>query len=118
MKTIKIILLTSLFSANAFALECGGTEPFWGATVSKSSVDIRSLGEPENQSIAVTSVEAASGYTSEFLQIYKNDNGPVAVVTSNKCNDSMSDYIYPKEIIIFTGSETFYGCCGDGVLEN
>jgi len=115
MKSILLVLIVSLFSVNALALNCHGTEPFWSAEVSDEKVDFLDF-DDKVQSTRITEVKAASGFTSSFMQIYVNARGPVAVVTSNTCSDSMSDFAFPKEIILFTDMGVRYGCCGEGVL--
>ena len=114
MKSILLVLIASLFSVNALALNCHGTEPFWGATVSTDKVEFVDFDE-QVQTTPITEVKAAAGFTSSFMQIYVNARGPVAIVTSNSCSDSMSNFTFPKEIILFTEMGVRYGCCGEGV---
>lgn len=116
MKSIFLSILVSLFSLNALALNCHGTEPFWSADLSTDKIVFDNFGDVET--FPVSEIDSAFGYTASFLQIYKNNRGPVAIVTTNKCSDGMSDFEYPNEIILFTGTGTFYGCCGVGVPLN
>ena len=115
---MKLIIVTAsfLFSLNAAAIDCHGTEPFWGAEISDQKVVLEGPGYEPSLTLPVNSVSGAAGFTADFLKVYSNDNGQVAVVTSNKCSDSMSDFIFPNEVIIFTGSTTLYGCCGEGAV--
>jgi uncharacterized membrane protein len=114
MKFLMVLVLTSFISTSALAIGCHGTEPFWSAEVSSDKIVLTFVGESQS-TFPVVSTQGAWGYTADFLKVYTNDNGPVAVMTSNKCSDSMSDFEYPNEIIIFTGGGTLYGCCGEGV---
>ncbi len=117
MKIILTILACLTVSSQAFAISCHGTEPFWGAEVSGQKVVVEMPGDQDAQAIPVNSVGDAAGFTSDYVQVYKNDNGPAAVVIGNKCTDGMSDFTYPQEVIIFTGTATLYGCCGKGVMQ-
>lgn len=111
-----LMVMTFLFSLNALAIDCHGTEPFWRASVSEDKVILDQAGDIPILTLPINKVSGAAGFTSGFLKVYANNNGPVAVVTSNKCNNSMSDDIFPNEIILFTGATTLYGCCGQGVV--
>ncbi len=115
MKSMFSFFVFALLTSNAQALNCSGTEPFWGATVSDDKIVLEGPGYETPYSIAVTGVTSAIGISADFLKVYSNDNGQVAVVTGNKCTDGMSDFEFPNEIILFTGSGTLYGCCGEGV---
>lgn len=112
MKTI-LFAISVLFSFNALALNCHGTEPFWSAEITDTQVKLDEFGD--KSVLPITSKTGAAGFMSDFLQVFSSMNGPVAIVTSNKCNDSMSDFEFPHEVILFTGSTTLYGCCGEGV---
>ena len=117
MKYLMALLAFPLMSQSALALNCFGTEPFWGAEISEHKLTLREMGEEATISIPLTSTSGVAGYTEDFVRIYANMNGPVAVVTSTPCNDGMSDYIYPQQIVLFTGAYNLYGCCGQGVPE-
>ncbi len=116
MKSLVFGVLASLFSLNALAIDCHGTEPFWAAEVADDKVVLEGPGYEPALTLPVTNVSGAAGYTASFLQVFSNNNGQVAMVTSNECNNGMSDHIFPNEVYIFTGSTTLYGCCGEGVI--
>jgi len=98
------------FCQSAFALDCFGTEPFWSAEV---STEIISLEIDRSQSaFQVTHISGARGYTEDFVKIFSNSQGPVAVIKAANCNDGMSDNEFEKEILLFTPAGTLYGCCG------
>lgn len=109
---LTIALLLSSY-AQAFAILCRGTEPFWSASVSDTSIEMELFGT-EKKSISIKTTGSPRGMTEEFIKIYYDEkNKPVATVLSDECNDGMSDFIYEKEVIIYMPEETFYGCCGD-----
>lgn len=117
MKKILVTLVAiALYSGQSFALECHGTEPFWDATVVSHKVEVS--GPNFHERLPVDGLSTASGMTSDFLKVYTKNNIPVAIVTSNTCDDGMSDFEYPNAVIIFTSSSVLYGCCGKGVPTN
>ncbi len=116
MKYLMALLVAfPLLSQPALALNCFGTEPFWRAEISTQKLVLQKMSEEVAISIPLTSRSGVAGYTQDFVQVHSNMNGPVAVVTSTPCNDGMSDYTYPQQIILFTGADNLYGCCGRGV---
>ena len=119
MKLFSILASIFLLSGNALAVSCHGTEPFWGAEVTKDKIVLNMVGFEADapKTLAVSSVSGAAGYTASFLKVYSNQGKKVAVMTSNKCDNGMSDHIFPNQIIIFNGAETLYGCCGEGVVD-
>lgn len=117
MKMITLVA-TFLLSANALALDCHGTEPFWNATISDQEVYLSGSGYEPGITYAVSEVNGPEGMQESFAQVYYGELGryqPLAVVTSTKCSDGMSDFEFPQEIFLFTGTETLYGCCGEGI---
>lgn len=110
-----MIFSIAILSQYSLALNCTGTEPFWSAEVSEQSVKFENNSVEETKTFPISEISGANGYTADFIKIYWNADKPVAVVTSNECSDSMSDLVYPKEIILFDGKATYYGCCGKGV---
>lgn len=115
MKMLMIILVL-IMSNPSFAEEirCHGTEPFWGATIKKEKLVFRGI--PNTKVTPITGVSGASGYNASFLQLFSNESGPVAVVIARTCSDSMSDFDFPQQVVIFDGENTYYGCCGKGVV--
>lgn len=106
------LLLLSL-NSKSYAMDCHGTEPFWGAKVTTQKILVDSY--DEKTEFQVASVSAPMGMLNEdegLVRIYSDERGPLATVISHECNDGMSDNIYPKEILIFTSEGTRYGCCG------
>lgn len=115
---MKKILLGSMllaFSAHSFAIGCHGTEPFWTVEISEEKMNLATV--TTEDSTIVTNVTAPAGMPNTndgYVRIFSNSRGPVATLISNKCNDGMSPFIYPKSIIIFTPTGSLYGCCGEG----
>lgn len=108
----RLLLLASLLlmSAEAFSLECHGTEPFWAAQVSNEKIEL-SYPDETGSSFTVTRVESPFGVSGEYMSVYSDARGPLAVVTARECNNGMSDEIFPREVLIFTGTGTLVGCC-------
>ncbi len=115
MKKLILLSMAALFSMNTMALSCHGTEPFWGAEISETEVVV-DLIEVQEKVLPVTDIIEAAGFASGFVTTYSNNKVPVAVTSSNECNNGMSDHIFPKEVIIFLGDSVLYGCCGEGVI--
>ena len=117
----KLLLLIIIFSFNSAsaALSCFGTEPFWSAKVSDEAVILKLW--DDKQTLIVSDVSAPAGMPNieiGHIRILSDKRGPLAVLTANSCSDGMSDEDYPKEIILFSGSTTLYGCCRAGNLGN
>ena len=113
-KTCGFLVVLLIFqSGHAFALSCHGTEPFWKADILKNTIKLTRLGG-RVESFSIVKSEGAVGMKEEFLKSYFSSGArPVATVIRRECNDAMADYTYPQEIIIYTGRDTLYGCCGD-----
>jgi hypothetical protein len=70
MKLLIGLLFASIFSTNALAVECSGTEPFWGAKISTDKIVLEYPGEPAALVLPVTSVSGAWGFSADFLKVY------------------------------------------------
>lgn len=112
----KIIFLLALLStASAFAGEykCFGTEPFWSVDISISEkgitgdFDVFGL---ETKKITFNKEINAEGYNPNFIKVLVGDDAQANII-ANKCNDGMSDTVYPYEIILRDGDAVLYGCC-------
>ena len=95
--------------SQAKTLTCHGAEPFWGATLSDTSIELDLTGEISSHPIE--KVSPAAGFAPSFVSVYSDARGPVAVTITRKCDNGMSEEIFAKEIVIFTGLTTLYGCC-------
>ncbi len=85
-----ILIAAALISVNSMALSCHGTEPFWSAQINEESVTFEFAGEEaevlSSDSVSLNDVE---------------------------CNNGMSDFMYPFEVVIKVGHGSVYGCCGE-----
>ncbi len=112
MKRLLLVTFGLIMSSPALAIECHGTEPFWGALVNENKISLKSIAE-DMKHFDVTKTYGAAGHTEEFIKIYADERGPLAVIKANKCDNGMSEDIFPKQIVLFSGSQTLYGCCGE-----
>ncbi|MFK8138981.1 MAG: hypothetical protein AB8E15_11520 [Bdellovibrionales bacterium] len=111
MKFLGLVVLLSLVSSKIFAIQCVGTEPFWNATVNTEEVVFNAMALEEPVKMKITKLDGIVGFSTEHAAVYSNNNGPVAIITTESCNDGMSDDDYLKKAIIFTDFNTFMGCC-------
>lgn len=109
-----IVLFAGISQAQAETLNCHGNEPFWGATISSDKLILEMADGKGPRETVVTGVDGAAGYSENFVQVFKNLNGPVATVITSTCDDSMGDFDYPQQIVIYNGDLVLYGCCGEG----
>ena len=117
--SLAIAFMSSVAQASdAPELFCHGTEPFWNATVNSAEIKVNGSGFEPGISFAVSRTEDAVGYQTGFLTTYFSEKDletgastPLAVLTTNKCNDGMQDEIFPHEIILFAANRVYYGCC-------
>lgn len=114
---MKKLIFTLLFAAtanSAFAgtiWKCGGTEPFWGATILENKV-VFADPELENPSISsIVSRRSAAGVGPDYVFVVKTKSLSATVV-SGSCTDGMSDTEYSHHIVIDRGHQSvLYGCC-------
>lgn len=119
MKLLLAVIAVSAFAQNTYALNCSGTEPFWTGTLTENNLKVADTVMDKSVDLKITKVEVAAGYTPEFLTIYSNRKGTVAVVRkTDNCTDGMSDMVYPQEIVVLQGKTKLYGCCGEGTPGN
>ena len=106
-----------LEAQNNYALDCGGTEPFWSLTIDGNQAQYSLMGENEKLFSASPWVDArglASG--SQFaigLQDQGND-GFIVIVRPHgaSCSDNMSDVSYPfYGTIVLPDGGVLGGCC-------
>ena len=107
--TIALILLTLSASSFASEYECFGTEPFWGAKITKTELSIDDF---ETQSTSkIMSRETAAGVGEDYAFIVRTKDQTASVI-AGECNDGMSDNIYSHHIMIDNvGGRVVYGCC-------
>lgn len=97
------------------ALECGGTEPFWGLSIrADGTVRLDRLGEVD---FYITRARIpASGRPDRFAIRAGNDAGEIApIIAYAACSDGMSDQVFGLTVDFLHrsgGGETLYsGCC-------
>jgi uncharacterized membrane protein len=93
------------FSPGGYALN--GTEPFWGGTLTGTSLVYTTPDNQTGETVPVTVVLAADRetYTGSL------DGQPVIVtLTKAACSDGMSDRNYPYTAVVQVKGETRQGC--------
>jgi uncharacterized membrane protein len=102
-----IILSSPVFAAN---LECGGTEPFWGATVKGGLVTYLDPNLDKAIKLKVTSINQAAGYSLNNIMVIKTKFTRLTVV-EGKCSDGMSDETYSHNAVFEKDGIVLGGCC-------
>jgi len=112
-----LALAASPASAQQGALNCGGTEPFWGVTHTGAAMWYHS---PEVARLELVPVRArnADGRPPDIVRVYQTRRADgrgevILVVTRNErsCSDGMSDRRYPYDAVYIAGDRVLYGCC-------
>lgn len=100
-------------SVKSVVMRCGGTEPFWGATITERDMSVDVLDGPRyavpvtfrqtsanDRTIAVIAGQHGSNETQIFMQ------------KVNACSDGMSDVNYPYAVTaVFNQHRVYSGCC-------
>lgn len=98
-----------------FALQCAGTEPFWGLRLTAGRARMSRPGQADSV-LQAGARRGASGDPRVFVQSLTGKvPGPGQAVVIRRaagCSDGMSDLAYPFEAIVTTPSgEVLSGCC-------
>jgi len=98
-----------------FALQCAGTEPFWGLRLTAGSARMSRPGQADSLLRAGVR-QSASGDPRVFVQSLTGmgrTSGQVVVIRRLEgCSDGMSDLSSPYETVLTTPSgEVLAGCC-------
>jgi uncharacterized membrane protein len=97
-------------------IECGGTEPFWGLTISGGAAVFSS---PEGADLTLTAGPWGQAIGRPWPQtVWLNRAGGqgVAVIAAMACSDGMSDTDYPYDMtLILPGGSVYTGCCSTGL---
>lgn len=115
--TVIFLVLAGLvmYSDNSWATSCHGTEPFWSADIKNDQIV---LNEIEKKTVLhYSQATAAEGMKPEFLKVFSDKRGPVAVLISASCNNGMSDEMFPQQFVLFLGNKTLFGCCGKPIAQ-
>jgi uncharacterized membrane protein len=110
---IFIVLTFSAISSHANTFNCGGTEPFWDATINIDTGLVK-IKDPTNlNGIKIqTTIIPALGTTPYFAFIAKGKDVLLAVVGNETCSDGMSETKYTHSIMMIGyNKEPFTGCC-------
>lgn len=98
-----------------FALQCAGTEPFWGLRLTAGMARMSRPGQADSV-LRAGARRGASGDPRVFVQSLTGKvPGPGQAVVIRRaagCSDGMSDLAYPFEAVVTTPSgEVLAGCC-------
>lgn len=112
MKKLLLVLTLSVFSLSSFAadINCGGTEPFWSASVKNGILKYNDPTVDKAVSLKVIEVKDAAGYTPGNIQVIKTKFTRLSLVLG-QCNDGMSDEVYSHHAIYEKDGVVFGGCC-------
>jgi uncharacterized membrane protein len=97
-------------------LSCGGTEPFWGLTISGGQIRYSNMDHSE-QAYAISDADQFHhlGSSTNFVLAQGNGEQLTAVISNQMCSDGMSDRDYPRRIDLLstkTGQTIGQsGCC-------
>lgn len=106
-----------------YALNCGGTEPFWSLAVSNGQAQFKLWMEEQEQSLEASPWLQARGLRGWFVVRLAEAGGTntadgfIAVRSAHQsfCSDDMSDTDYPFfATLILPNDEVFGGCCSRG----
>ena len=121
-KTFALLALASLsFSAaeaNAYRLQCSGTEPFWGIRVEDKHIAVSLDGEKNTHFFGVRTREAAgmaAGYSFKIEASRGRGAQKVSLSilrdSADQCSDGMSDRQYPYHVQADVNGMILSGCC-------
>jgi uncharacterized membrane protein len=101
-----------------FALQCGGTEPFWSLDIAEGQADFDLLGGAPASWDASPWMDAAGFVAGYRFAVRLDRPSPAATgwATISRamdfCTDQMSDRRYPYDMTLITpDEEIFSGCC-------
>jgi uncharacterized membrane protein len=104
--------------ANAYRLQCSGTEPFWGIQVEEKSIavnlgvdkSVRYFGLKTRESAGMSAgysfkIEASRGRGAQRVSL------AILRDSADQCSDGMSDRAYPYHIQADVDGMLLTGCC-------
>lgn len=101
---LSLILSFSSLAADIRYL-CTGTEPFWGAVITKDVVSYGSLLNPEEVTEKIISQDLNNN-----LKMIRTKN-ITTLLSEGECSDGMSEKNYGYHIFLQSGSINLNGCC-------
>ncbi|HEY7607686.1 MAG TPA: hypothetical protein VIF14_00510 [Alphaproteobacteria bacterium] len=113
---LALIASATAAAAQQGALHCGGTEPFWGVTITAQAMWYSDPDTKRRELVLVKPLRAA-GRPEDFIRVYQTRRvdgrgNVILVVTRNRqtCSDGMSDRRYPYNAV-YVGDGVLEGCC-------
>ena len=115
-------IATALFASAAAAqqatsLQCAGTEPFWGLTITAGAMWFTDH-DQKRTDFALVKPRHSIARVPDQLRVYetkrKNDGAAVTLVVKRNyesCSDGMSDKDYAYDAIFITPEGVYEGCC-------
>jgi uncharacterized membrane protein len=100
-------------ASNGIVMRCGGTEPFWGITITERDMNVDVLDGPR-YSVPVTFRQTSAN--DRTIAVIAGQNGPNETQTFlqkvSACSDGMSDVNYPYAVTaVFNKQRVYSGCC-------
>lgn len=101
----------------AGSLQCAGTEPFWGLTITATAMWFTDL-DQKRSDLALVKPRNAIGRMPDLLRVYQTkrtkDGAAVTLVVKRnyeRCTDNMSEKEYAYDAIYITPEGVYEGCC-------
>ncbi len=100
-------------SKGGVVMRCGGTEPFWGITITERDMSVDVLDGPR-YNVPVTFRQTSAN--DRTIAVIAGQNGPNETQTFlqkvSACSDGMSDVNYPYAVTaVFNKQRVYSGCC-------
>jgi uncharacterized membrane protein len=111
-KIIMSVLAILSVSQAAFAVDmkCGGTEPFWGASVAGNTLTFTAPNQPKPIKLKILSTRQAAGMSENTVLVAKTKYSTLTLV-AGPCSDGMSDETYTHHAVYDINGTVMYGCC-------
>lgn len=101
----------------ATSLQCAGTEPFWGVTVTATAMWFSDL-DQKRTDLVLVKPRNAIGRMPDALRVYQTkratDGAAVTLVVKRNyenCTDNMSEKEYAYDAVYITPEGVYEGCC-------
>jgi uncharacterized membrane protein len=97
-------------------VSASGTEPFWNVSVTRQGIEYRTPDQTNPVKFAYSAPVAAQGRPTDVVQVYRLRNRSsdgwlmIQRAGSEKCNDGMSDNLYPYSAIVMLNGKVQAGC--------
>lgn len=99
------------------SLQCGGTEPFWGLTITATAMWLTNL-DQQRVDLVLVKPQNAMARQQDLVRVYqtrrvKGGGAVTFVVTRNEqsCSDGMSDKRYAYNAVYIGPEGVMEGCC-------